>query len=69
MTATGMETPPAENVAGVIEENHTVHHEMNHSINWGHLAIGAALIVLVWAVFLRESGSDDDRERSVGGPR
>lgn len=70
MAAT-LDSPPAENVDGVLKESHQFTHEVHHEINWGYVSVGVALLVLVWAVFLRSdrSGDRDGREEIAGGAR
>lgn len=52
-----MQDPVPENIEGQVIETH----EFSHRVNWGHVALSVAALVVIYAVFLRSSSEDRER--------
>jgi hypothetical protein len=50
-----MRDPVARNIRGSKVETH----EFSHHIDWGHVALAVAAVVVVYAVFLRSRGEEE----------
>lgn len=57
----GMNDPLPENIAG----EKRVTHSVEHSINWGHVALGVAVLALV--LYLNSLGSRRSSEETEDG--
>jgi hypothetical protein len=59
-----MADPVPENISG--EKTVAYSHEIHHSINWGYVVIGVAVIAALLWLRSADLGSDDDRPHSPG---
>ena len=59
-----MADPVPENISG--EKTVAYSHEIHHSINWGYVVIGVAVIAALLWLRSADLGSDDDRSHSPG---
>ena len=59
-----MADPVPENISG--EKTVAYSHEIHHSVNWGYVVIGVAVIAALLWLRSADLGSDDDRSHSPG---
>jgi hypothetical protein len=59
-----MADPVPENISG--EKTVAYSHEIHHSINWGYVVIGVAVIAALLWLRSADLGSDDDGLHSPG---
>lgn len=60
-----MADPAPENITGEKVEKHVFSHDVQHKVNWGHVSLGVAVVVLVWVVSRWYQNREDDDESSV----
>lgn len=58
-----MQDPSPENITGSKQVSHVV----EHKINWGHVAIGLAVIFVVWKMsgLLEGEASEDEQDVEI----
>ena len=59
-----MADPVPENISG--EKTVAYSHEIHHSVNWGYVVIGVAVIAALLWLRSADLGGDDDRSHSPG---
>lgn len=65
----GMTDPLPENIRGEKVEKHVFSHDVHHEVNWGHVSLAVALIVLLWMLsrWYRDSDDTDSGDAMNGG--
>ena len=58
-----MADPVPENISG--EKTVAYSHEIHHSVNWGYVVIGVAVILVLGYVWANVDLGDDDEQRAV----
>lgn len=55
-----MRDPLPENMAGQKVETHEFSHQVEHSVNWGHVVLAVVALLLAWRLGLLERGNDEE---------
>jgi hypothetical protein len=58
-----MEALP-ENVDGHKVESHRFEHQVQHSVNWGYVALAAVGLALIWKLGLLTAGEPNNEDES-----
>jgi len=65
-----MNDPLPENIEGVVTEDHSFEHQMQHSFDWGQIALGLGIVAIayvLWSAFEPGESVDGSEETDGGG--
>jgi hypothetical protein len=61
-----MADPAPENIDGSKNVSHIFEHQMQHRVNWSHVALAVVALIVVYVLFIRDGGEIEDDEDGVG---
>ena len=61
-----MADPAPENIDGSKNVSHIFEHQMQHRVNWSHVALAVVALIVVYVLFVRDGGEIEDDEDGVG---
>jgi hypothetical protein len=61
-----MADPAPENIDGSKNVSHIFEHQMQHRVNWSHVALAFVALIVVYVLFIRDGGEIEDDEDGVG---
>jgi len=61
-----MADPAPENIDGSKNVSHIFEHQMQHRVNWSHVALAVVALIVVYVLFIRDGGEIEDDEDGMG---
>jgi hypothetical protein len=61
-----MADPAPENIDGSKNVSHIFEHQMQHRVNWSHVALAVVALIVVYVLFIRGGGEIEDDEDGAG---